>query len=102
MKLVEGRARWHLRRAVVDPMLRKKLTPDYTLGLADRRLHVVVPGRQRAKHGALAWLRRRLLAYDGPLSPRRVRDSPSSRPDLIDPCSGYPQRRSGNDGDGDD
>ena len=32
MKLVEGRARWHLRRAVADPMLRKKLTPDYTLG----------------------------------------------------------------------
>ncbi|PPE75501.1 4-hydroxyacetophenone monooxygenase [Solimonas fluminis] len=32
MKLVERQARGHIRRQVKDPVLRKKLTPDYTIG----------------------------------------------------------------------
>jgi cation diffusion facilitator CzcD-associated flavoprotein CzcO len=32
MKLVERQARSHIRRQVKDPVLRRKLTPDYTIG----------------------------------------------------------------------
>jgi cation diffusion facilitator CzcD-associated flavoprotein CzcO len=32
LRLVEGLARWHLARAIKDPALRRKLTPDYSIG----------------------------------------------------------------------